>query len=190
MSPTWKARLPVLIGSLLFAGVLIGWNTINATPPMIICGALAAVLLIAWINNARPQYLLGIGCLAVLAAVLFFVEQLVVTEAERMEQKHQELVTAFENNESDKVLSFLSPSLKDKIGGMIENVMADVKVHGKLDLKIDSMEFSEDKTELTSRFHVNGTIQYREYDPAITRRSGTSPGRKSARTGRSSVLPA
>lgn len=137
------------------------WFTETPWPPIIICGVLAALLWGAWLNNARPRYLIIIGLLALVAVGLWFLEEALVSPKEQMEQTHFDLVAAFEDERVDDVINYISQNERDKYGPMIKLGAELVEVPGKLSVPTPSIEFQSQQTRAVSQMHVNGKILVR-----------------------------
>jgi hypothetical protein len=61
------------------------WFTEDAWSPIVLCVLGAVILIIAWSTTQRPRLLLGVPLLLIAAAVIYFVEQSIVTDLERVE---------------------------------------------------------------------------------------------------------
>lgn len=71
------------------------WFTEDAWSPVIVCLVGVVISAIAWSSSQRPRYLGVAALLTVIAAGVFFVEKVIVTDAEQVEQNLLDLVRAF-----------------------------------------------------------------------------------------------
>lgn len=137
------------------------WFTETAWPPIAIGVVLAFALLIAWNVTQRSGYLFGAVGLALACVGVYFIEEQIVTEAEKVEAAVYEVTAAFRDDDLEKTLSYISPAetvMRLEVAGA--HAMADVED----DLRITDVrvETRANDTLAISRFRANATISARQ----------------------------
>ena len=134
------------------------WFTETPWPTMMIFGLAALVMLLNWSRsgNSKPLFV-GVLCLAATVGV-YFLEQAIVTESERVEQLVFELSDAVISGNADKTLSYISsewPDIKQTVTGAMKMVTID-----------DDLSITDIKTEMLPEeslakihFRANGTVR-------------------------------
>lgn len=93
------------------------WFTETPWPPIVILSVVAVALLLAWSANRRIAYLLA-AMLSVLAGVgVYFVEQSVVTERERVEATIHDFVHTFRDESATYNVTSPAP-----LGGEVKSI--------------------------------------------------------------------
>lgn len=138
------------------------WVTEEAWPPMVVCGAVAVLLVIMWAQRRQAKYLLGVVGMAALAAGIWRVEQLIVTERERVSDSIYEITSAFQKRDLTRTLSFVSDRALDlkalvTFGYNVVTVNDDMRVTDVV------VEMAGENTRAISRFRVNATVTAGNY---------------------------
>jgi hypothetical protein len=133
------------------------WFTDTPWPPILICVVIGVILFLVWSSNKSGMLLLGAAGMIVVAGMIFVVEQLIITEAERVEANVYALAAAVEADDVERTLSFFSKragSGRSKIA--IAMSLYDIS---------DDMRITDLQVEITaansigiSRFRANGTV--------------------------------
>lgn len=137
------------------------WFTETAWPPIAIGVVLAFALLIAWNVTQRSSYLVGALGLALACVGVYFAEEQIVTEAEKVEAAVYEVTGAFRDDDLEKTLSYISPSEEGmRLAVTAANALYDVED----DLRITDVrvETRANDTLAVSRFRANATISSRK----------------------------
>ena len=132
------------------------WFTETPWAPIIIVALAAALLLVGWYATGRGKYLIGAGVMLPIALAIYFVEQAVVSEAERVEEAVHAITTAFQQDDLDRTMEMISPQsrrMRDDVARAMEIVNLE---HMRItDLHVD---MRAQGTMAVSRFRVNATI--------------------------------
>jgi hypothetical protein len=132
------------------------WFSENPWPPMIIAAILAAVFLLMWNANHRGLHLVVAALFALLCGGFYFLEQAIVTEGERLQQRVVQLCEDF-RDKKPTVLEYVSdtaPQVKLQFASAL--VMVTV---GK-DLRLSDFQtaLTKDNTEGTVHFRANASL--------------------------------
>jgi len=132
------------------------WFTEDPWPPMIIAGLAAAFFLFNWAKSGKTNALLvAIGCLAGVVGI-YFLEQAIVTEPERIELMINELADAVVAGDTDQTLSYISKQ-SPQIGLMVAGAMATVTIEDDLSITDTSVEILAQGSRAKVHFRANGT---------------------------------
>ena len=71
------------------------WFTEDAWSPIVVIAVATIICLIAWSSTQRPRYLTGVGILIFAALMTYFVEQVIVTDSEKVETELTDLIDTF-----------------------------------------------------------------------------------------------
>lgn len=87
------------------------WLTENPWPPMIVSVVISIFFFVAWYGRRQNALLIGSAAMLVLASVIWWVEQEIVTEAERVEASVYAMAEAFRDDSRayDPVSAFQTP---------------------------------------------------------------------------------
>lgn len=134
------------------------WFADTPWPPIFIGLALIAILVVAWNVTRRGAYLMWALGLSVACVAVYFAEQQIVTEAERVEAAIHGVTTAFEQGDLDKTLSYIAPSetlMRTAVS------LAITRYDVKDDLRITDVqvEMRANETLAVSKFRANATIE-------------------------------
>ncbi len=132
------------------------WFTEDALTPCAVFGALGLATVL-WARHAESRSLRIAGSLLLLlAGSTFLIDQLVVTDRERIEQRVVLLCEDFRNKRPETVdyFSAQSPDLK----AAVKAAMTLVTVEGRLRLTDFDIRLTNNKTLATSQFRANATI--------------------------------
>ncbi|MBX3439452.1 MAG: hypothetical protein KF861_18330 [Planctomycetaceae bacterium] len=92
----------------------------------------------------------------------YAVEQLIVTDRERIEAALHEMAAAFERRDRDAVLSSISPQ-QDELRTMVSRAFETVTAVDHLHLTDVSVDVTSQGTRATSHFRANGRFQIALY---------------------------
>lgn len=135
------------------------WITETAIPPMVICSIIAVVLFVYWYLRQQTKY--AIGCVVMIGAIVafYFVELKIVTERERVEADLYGLINAFENQEVDPTMSYISLQAKP-LRGLVQTALKLVTIEGELRITDVSTELKSENSIATTHFRANGTATF------------------------------
>jgi hypothetical protein len=74
------------------------WFTETPWPPILILCVLGVLLFLGWVSQRKTGYLAGVAFCVALCGGVFVVEQQIVTEAERVEQRLLDFTAAFQRD--------------------------------------------------------------------------------------------
>ncbi|VAX36242.1 hypothetical protein MNBD_PLANCTO02-3434 [hydrothermal vent metagenome] len=132
------------------------WFTETALPPIILMSVISIGLLISFFNTKRGVLLIGSLLLWAASAGVYFVEQAIVTESEKVEQAVLDVATAFQQQEKQKTLSFFSDFASDE-RAFIESQFDKIEV--QKDLRITAMQVTmENEKTAIADFRANGSV--------------------------------
>lgn len=138
------------------------WFTETPWPPMAICVAAAVLLAAAWYQNRRAVWLFGSLVALVATGGIWVVEQQIVTEPERVEQLVVEMVTAFQQQDVDRTLSYFAEN-NERDRGLLKGAIKIVHVHDDLQIRDVTVTLTSGATRAVSRFRANATIEVPHY---------------------------
>lgn len=133
------------------------WFTETPWPPILICTALAVVLIAAWSADRRATYLAGVVCLLAAACAIFAVERFIVTDAERIEASVYGITSAFQQGELDETLDFISPKAP-KIRDLVTMAMRMYDVHDDLRIRDLRVAMKSENSRGIATFRANATV--------------------------------
>lgn len=133
------------------------WFTETPWPPIFLGIVVSAALLVVWTATRRGSVLLAAAGVLLLCPGVYFLEQWIVTEAERVEEAVHGVTTAFQENDLDRTLGYFSPratGLRDMVRAA--HKLADVKD----DLRITdlSVAMKPDENAAVSHFRASATV--------------------------------
>jgi hypothetical protein len=132
------------------------WFTETAWPPAILLCVAAVLFFVGWLSRRKAAFLAGaIGCLA-LCGVVFVIEQQIVTEREKVEQRLLEFTAAFQRDSlrqgvANLLLGGREPECFQMIGAHADEVrrMA-AQALAMVDVA-DDVRISDVRTKLTNQ---------------------------------------
>ena len=132
------------------------WFTETPWPPIFICCVAAAVCGIVWFNTQRDKYLLFAFGFLFFSGLIFGLERMVVTEAERIEADVYALTSAFQKKDLKKTLGYFSEeNIIDR--AKVTMAMEVVTVHDDLRVSDVIVTVNEEDSRATSHFRANAT---------------------------------
>jgi hypothetical protein len=141
------------------------WFTDTPWPPIFICCVAAAVCGIVWFSTQRGKYLLFAFGFLFLSGLIFGLERMVVTEAERIEADVYTLTSAFQQKDLEKTLSFFSDENKTD-RDLVRMAMGLVTVHDDLRVSNVIVTVNEEDSLATSHFRANASVTMKGYGEA------------------------
>lgn len=133
------------------------WLTESSWELMVLCLIGMAVFIALYSKTPASKYLVGVlGC-ALLGAAAFFVERLIVTEAERVEASVYGLAQACVSGDVDDTLAYVAPE-QVIVREVIRNGMKLVDVGEDLTVTDLHVKLAPDRNTATSHFRANGTV--------------------------------
>lgn len=145
------------------------WITENAWPPVILCILGAVVLLVAWSTTQRPRLLIGIPVLLIAAAIIYFVEQTIITDREQVEADLHSLLDTFieesqqtradsaRHSRDYRTLEFFSPqNVTDRT--RVAAALSLVTVDRNIRITDIQTRLTNDNTRAVTHFRANGTV--------------------------------
>jgi hypothetical protein len=141
------------------------WFTDTPWPPIFICCVAAAVCGIVWFSTQRAKYLFFAFGFLFFSGLIFGLERMVVTEAERIEADVYNVTSAFQKKDLEKTLSFFSEkNLKDRL--KVTGAMLLVTVHDDLRVSDVIVTVNENESLATSHFRANASVTMAGYGEA------------------------
>ncbi len=133
------------------------WFTENPWPPIIIFGALAAMLCLLWMSQSRRVYLVTAILMFAACVGTFFLERLVVTDGEQVEARIVEMTDAFRRLDVERTLDFFAAG--------VDEFDAPIRIGGSMIGEVHSLNIKDVQVELVSagsrarsHFRANGVI--------------------------------
>ncbi len=80
------------------------WFTETPWPPILILSVLGVLLFLGWMSQRKTGYLAGVALCVALCGLVFVVEQQIVTETERVEQRLLDFTSAFQRDSMQRGL--------------------------------------------------------------------------------------
>jgi hypothetical protein len=141
------------------------WFTEDAWSPIILCIVAGAILFIAYVQTQRSKFLYPVPVLVVIIIALFFVEQAVTTDREKVNGRLKELmVTLAEETQAAKSGKipqnircfdyFTEDNVIDR--GLVRMAITRYAISDIRNPSVES-ELGDDKTTATTDFRANGT---------------------------------
>jgi len=132
------------------------WFTEDPWYPLLGCVLVFLALIGLWRTNPKPVYMQAMFGVVVLGALIVFVERMVVTPSEQIDDNIHDLVDSFRRQDLDRTFSHISESATNErmlISGAIGIVDLDE------DLRITDMDVKvlDGGTSAKARFRVNAT---------------------------------
>lgn len=133
------------------------WFTENPWPPILIVATLATALACLWFQRQQTKYLAGAIALALACVPIFFVEQSIVTEGEKIEANVRAMVDHCVRGDADGVLDFVAANANESRATIIQALnLVDVEDDARVtDVEV---KLETGKTQATSRFRCSATI--------------------------------
>ncbi|MBW3543662.1 MAG: nuclear transport factor 2 family protein [Planctomycetes bacterium] len=133
------------------------WFTETPWPPLFICLGLAALFWAAWFSTRRGLWLIVSGGLVAAAAGVYFVEALIVTEAERVEAAVLAIASAYQRGDLEETLSYVAEDAAD-IRSLIESSLRFYEVKDDLRITDLSVTMGAEGEQALAHFRANATI--------------------------------
>jgi len=139
------------------------WFIETPWPPIVICLAVAVGLFFQWTySKTRKLYLHSALGLVAISLAFFFIERVIVTEKEMVEDALIGITTAFKNDDAEKTISFIANEAENFVDGSMMKVavlgaMASYRIEGYLRISDIHIRNGENGT-MISRFRASGTI--------------------------------
>jgi len=133
------------------------WLTENPWPPIFILAIAACVMVAVWTSQKRGAWLVGALTAVIAAVAVFFVENSIITEGERVEQQVRDLVQAFVRSDRDKVVSFFSAKAPE-LRALALRGLDLVEFPSGIDVKDVTVKMSNENTRAVSLFRANGVV--------------------------------
>jgi hypothetical protein len=133
------------------------WFTETPWPGVMIALCLAGASLALWLQQRRSVHLMGAIGLALLAPVLYFVEEAIVTPRERAELAVREITRAFQQGDIEATRSYISKR-SPHLSLLAEAVIGVVKVGDDMRISDFRIEMSGKNTRANAKFRLNATI--------------------------------
>ena len=138
------------------------WFTETPWPPIFICCVAAAVCGIVWSSTQRDKYLFFAFGFLFFSGLIYGLERMVVTEAERIEADVYTLTSAFQQKDLEKTLSFFSEeNVTDR--ALITTAMDWVTVHDDLRVSDVIVTVNEEDSLATAHFRANASVTMKGY---------------------------
>ena len=139
------------------------WFTETPWPPIVILVIAACAMLAVWSAQKRGAWLLGALGALVVAVGVYFVEQAVVTDAERVEQAVVRLADDFRRKDRDATLAYFSQQAPEW-RAQVSEALDLVDLHPDLDIKDMHVRLFAEGSRAVARFRANGTVSFRGMD--------------------------
>lgn len=133
------------------------WLTENPWPLVILCGVVAAILLLVWASRRRLAILLAAGLSVLLGGAVYIVERSIITDSERIEQHVLELTDAFRRKEIPVAVEFFSQQAPD-LRRLVQVAANLVTIREPLRVTDLHVRMLSQNSRAISHFRANGTI--------------------------------
>ena len=133
------------------------WFTETAWPPIMVLATVAGVGIALFLNSQRIKYLALLLPLLVLGPVLYFVEQRVVTERERVEHAVTGVASAFEQQDRDGTIRHFSVNA-DALRRVVSWTLDNVEPTGTLSITDLAITMRNQDSRAVTHFRANGPI--------------------------------
>lgn len=144
-------------GLMIPAGIKRMWFTEDPWPPIVAAGLAAVFFLFNWVRSGKTNALLiGVVCLTAMVGI-FFLEQAIVTEPERIEQLVVQLADSVVAGDTDQALSYISKQSRE-LGSMVAGAMLAVTIEDDLSITDTTVEMLAQGSRAKIRFRANGTV--------------------------------
>ncbi len=134
------------------------WILENPWPAGVVGAVFVVGFLSAWGQTGQKKYLGAAAAVAVVALALVVVEHLIVTPREEVEQTIHEIAQALEQNDTQRVLSYLHPQAQ-LARTALRRVLPQVKIYWARASDI-RVELSPENDPQRARVKVFGTIRF------------------------------
>jgi len=135
------------------------WITETAIPPMVICSIVAVILFMQWYQRRQSKYLAGSIVMVGLLIGFYFLELSIVTTREKVEADLYGLVNAFQNNEVETTMNYISPRALP-LRTLVQTALALVTIEGELRITDVQTELRSDDSIATTHFRANGAASF------------------------------
>lgn len=136
------------------------WFTETPWPPIFILLVVCCFLVAAWQGSKRAIYLVWVVALLAACAGIYFIEEVTVTESERVERNVHDLVHAFQRKDKQATINFFSQQVPE-YRAILEKAMDIVDIKGDVDVKDVNVLVVSENTQAISHFRANATISIR-----------------------------
>lgn len=145
------------------------WFTEDALTPIVVCGVAALVLLWWWFKTGQKALLTGAIAAVVAAGVIFVVEDLIVTDSERVELTVVDIASAFREKDLSRTLSHFSENAAVE-KALVTTAINTVDIEDDLRITDTSVVLLDNGKHATMRFRANADATYAgHHDRARTR---------------------
>lgn len=145
------------------------WFLETPWPPILICLAGAALLLLGWRQNRKRALLWAAVALLLACPAIYVVERLVVTGPEEVEERLQELARAVEAGDVDRTLAFfgeeqdgVDETERSRLSAARTAVslgMTQVRVRGPIRISDVHARFNEDRSAVLCDFRAAADVE-------------------------------
>lgn len=134
------------------------WFTENAWQPMLLFTLLAMIAGMVWYRRLQSRYLISMTCCLIIVGATWGIERSVVTARERVHDSVTGIVTAFQQRDLDRTVSYVSKQSEDLklLIGTAHNL---VEVKDDMRLTAIETELLNQNTRAKSKFRVNATVK-------------------------------
>ncbi|QDT64814.1 hypothetical protein [Calycomorphotria hydatis] len=139
------------------------WLLENPWPPAFAAITIAIVLVVAWSRTGRQPLLIGSIVCAVCGVFAFIVDVAVVTEAEIVEQRVHDFVSAVESGDAEESISYISELLESE-RAQIYFAMERFSVDPGVRISDMIAQTRLNDTLATTEFRANGRVTAKDYD--------------------------
>jgi hypothetical protein len=143
------------------------WFTEDAWSPIVVLAVATIISFIAWYSTQRPRYLAVVGILIFAALMSYFVEQVIVTDSEKVEAELTDLIDTFiaESQAISKLDQaqviqcerfFSEQNTIDK--ARVRAALVVVRVENDTRITDVQIRLTNENTRATTHFRANGTV--------------------------------
>jgi ketosteroid isomerase-like protein len=131
------------------------WFTETPWPPIFLLGIVACVLLALWYSQKRAVWLFGVIVVVASCVAIYFIEQAIVTDAERVEENVRQLVAAFQRKDRQATLSHFSVGARE-LRIAVDRALDLVDIT-RVSVKDVDVRLVAQGSQALSHFRANGT---------------------------------
>lgn len=155
------------------------WFTETPWPPILILSVIAVLLFLGWLSRRKTGFLAGVAVCIALCGLVFAVEEQIVTERERVEQRLLDFTAAFQRDSLQRglinvvigggaepeSLKFLMKDAND-VRRMAEQALNLVDVQDDVRISDIRTKMSNENSRATVQFRASASVTVSGYNAA------------------------
>ncbi|MFM9960314.1 MAG: hypothetical protein ACKV2Q_03715 [Planctomycetaceae bacterium] len=155
------------------------WFTETPWPPILVLSVIGVLLLLGWLSQRKTGYLAGLALCVALCGFVFVVEQQIVTESERVEQRLEDFAAAFQRDSLKRgVLNAIvgggpePESMKflmkdaDEVRRMAEQALNMVDIQDDVRISDVHTKLTNNSSRAITQFRASASVTFGGYNAA------------------------